>query len=498
MKKMLSVILTVSTLAMAVPVSARADTVQVGYTAELLEAPTAAEKTADTRDPNSKLSDGVKKAISEGKENISVYLIFKYNAEEIRNEAEKRAEKEISELDQSEYNEKVIYAIKSKYLKEVNNEYINSILNEIGTDISQTQNKGWLTCTLDQEQINAAEANEKILGIFLDDPNYYLPLSDPLIYKETSESDKGDANNDEQVTITDVYAKIAGEYVVISDKMNDTVILLDSSGEFHIVYINYKDTIINVTNGSELPINDLLEAAASESENSSDVNVPVITKNSDTTYVVKAIHQDYRNALTKLLTSQNCVEKITDRYEIYEDTANYYSTHLMFVSSDLSPKEIEEKYPSLDLIYDQSNDNVAQGESFDYAFNFDLSGISDRSQIYSELKKMLSDGCDFTFWGCMTEMAFLIDKTYTSYEIIYEKTSCILRGDANLDGQVNIADAVLVMQVTTNPDKYAQGKSELSITAQGEKNADVDGKAGLTNEDALLIQKFKLGLIKKF
>jgi len=74
----------------------------------------------------------------------------------------------------------------------------------------------------------------------------------------------------------------------------------------------------------------------------------------------------------------------------------------------------------------------------------------------------------------------------------------ILKGDANIDGYANIADAVLVMQVATNPDKYAQGKSEFSITAQGEINADVDGKAGLTNADALLIQKFKLGLINKF
>ncbi len=73
-----------------------------------------------------------------------------------------------------------------------------------------------------------------------------------------------------------------------------------------------------------------------------------------------------------------------------------------------------------------------------------------------------------------------------------------LYGDANCDKQVNIADAVLVMQVSTNPDKYAQGKSKLSITEQGEKNADVDGKKGLTNQDALLIQKHKLGLIKSF
>jgi hypothetical protein len=76
------------------------------------------------------------------------------------------------------------------------------------------------------------------------------------------------------------------------------------------------------------------------------------------------------------------------------------------------------------------------------------------------------------------------------------KPTCL--GDANLDKNVNIADAVLVMQVATNPDKYAKGKTSLSITEQGEINADVDGKKGLSNNDALLIQKFKLGLIDKF
>lgn len=76
-----------------------------------------------------------------------------------------------------------------------------------------------------------------------------------------------------------------------------------------------------------------------------------------------------------------------------------------------------------------------------------------------------------------------------------ERPEPTLKGDANLDNNVNIADAVLVMQAATNPDKYAVGKTEYSITLQGEVNADVDGKAGLTNKDALLIQKFKLGLI---
>lgn len=79
-----------------------------------------------------------------------------------------------------------------------------------------------------------------------------------------------------------------------------------------------------------------------------------------------------------------------------------------------------------------------------------------------------------------------------------ERPEPTLKGDANLDDQVNIADAVLVMQVSTNPDKYARDKTDLSITLQGEVNADVDGSAGLSNSDALLIQKFKLGLIEKF
>ena len=83
------------------------------------------------------------------------------------------------------------------------------------------------------------------------------------------------------------------------------------------------------------------------------------------------------------------------------------------------------------------------------------------------------------------------DKPYISF-------SPTLLGDANVDDQVNIADAVLVMQVATNPDKYAQGKTKLSISALGELNGDVDGKRGLTNSDALLIQKYKLGLIDKF
>ena len=66
----------------------------------------------------------------------------------------------------------------------------------------------------------------------------------------------------------------------------------------------------------------------------------------------------------------------------------------------------------------------------------------------------------------------------------------IVYGDSNEDKKVNLADAVLIMQVKANPSKY-------SLTAQGELNADCNAPGGgLTNADALAIQKYLLGLVK--
>ena len=65
-----------------------------------------------------------------------------------------------------------------------------------------------------------------------------------------------------------------------------------------------------------------------------------------------------------------------------------------------------------------------------------------------------------------------------------------VKGDANCDTQVNMADAVFIMQTIANPDKY-------ELTEEGSRNADVDESGDITNKDALAIQKFKLGLTKE-
>ena len=62
-----------------------------------------------------------------------------------------------------------------------------------------------------------------------------------------------------------------------------------------------------------------------------------------------------------------------------------------------------------------------------------------------------------------------------------------LKGDANNDDQVDMADAVLIMQCLANPDKY-------KLSSEGRANADLDGD-GVTVGDAQSIQKRLLNII---
>ena len=70
----------------------------------------------------------------------------------------------------------------------------------------------------------------------------------------------------------------------------------------------------------------------------------------------------------------------------------------------------------------------------------------------------------------------------------------VLRGDANCDGQIDLSDAVMIMQALANPNKYGlDGTAELHLTEQGKINGDMNGD-GLTVGDALAIQNVLLGL----
>ncbi len=78
-----------------------------------------------------------------------------------------------------------------------------------------------------------------------------------------------------------------------------------------------------------------------------------------------------------------------------------------------------------------------------------------------------------------------------------ETSSDIIYGDADCDGKVYLNDAVLIMQAIGNPDAYGEnGTDPKHITKKGIDNADVSNRGdGLTNLDALAVQKKLLGLV---
>ena len=87
--------------------------------------------------------------------------------------------------------------------------------------------------------------------------------------------------------------------------------------------------------------------------------------------------------------------------------------------------------------------------------------------------------------------AYLYIVVFRVFSILQYKDSLIdlynaVDGDANCDEDMNMADAVLIMQSLANPDKY-------QISEQGEFNSDLNGD-GITNADALAVQKMLLNL----
>ena len=65
-----------------------------------------------------------------------------------------------------------------------------------------------------------------------------------------------------------------------------------------------------------------------------------------------------------------------------------------------------------------------------------------------------------------------------------------LKGDANCDGKVTIADATAILQAVGNSDKYG-------LSAEGAANGDVVEPAGITAADAVQIKLLDAGLIDK-
>ena len=100
----------------------------------------------------------------------------------------------------------------------------------------------------------------------------------------------------------------------------------------------------------------------------------------------------------------------------------------------------------------------------------------------------MSYGYYYSYIISLADLLFDMDKANNSAPDPSAYSAPERSGDATLDGETNIGDAVLIMQTISNPSKY-------QLTSRGEFNADVTNtNDGITVKDALGIQRKLLGL----
>ena len=162
--------------------------------------------------------------------------------------------------------------------------------------------------------------------------------------------------------------------------------------------------------------------------------------------------------------------------EDYSDAMTYLNRTFFPVVGE-TEEEFDENMPLPKKVWDNFTNNC------------DLDGNGKSGEFYDivmlQCYTLLAD--DETFNKSATE-TINISKEFKSNFALLDAIDIERSGDANLDGNTDISDAVLIMQTNSNPAKY-------DMSNKGKFNADIyETGDGVTTKDAQQIQKQLLGL----
>ena len=119
-----------------------------------------------------------------------------------------------------------------------------------------------------------------------------------------------------------------------------------------------------------------------------------------------------------------------------------------------------------------------------YHDGIELNGMTERTLVLENVSK--ADEGKYSVKIISAGGTEKISDIFTLAEVISEKSTEILYGDANEDGKVSISDSVKILQYLANSEKYP-------LTEQGKINGDVDGVEGISGKDAYFIQMYDAG-----
>ena len=129
-------------------------------------------------------------------------------------------------------------------------------------------------------------------------------------------------------------------------------------------------------------------------------------------------------------------------------------------------------------------------KQYDYfAYECDINGDGKSGDIYDivliQCYMLMTDDDIFNASAC--EELNISTEYHSNFELL-DDIDIDRNGDANLDGDMDMSDAVIIMQSQANPDKY-------ELTNKGKFNGDIyETGNGITVNDALQVQKKLLGI----
>lgn len=190
-----------------------------------------------------------------------------------------------------------------------------------------------------------------------------------------------------------------------------------------------------------------------------------------------------------LLTVTNVAEEVMEQFDSGKETVHVTIEYSTDVDTDALEKMTWEKVSGEDADYarlkkelkkytDAVLDDIQLTEGSYYAS--DVSPF-----ITADITREQAERAESS--GYVLSVSYFDPAPPTVEATVEWSTESTMKGDANCDYKVNVADAVKVLQSIANSGKYP-------MSVQGRKNADVDGEAGITPNDALTIQRMDAGI----
>ena len=292
-------------------------------------------------------------------------------------------------------------------------------------------------------------------------------------------------------SIEEVAASHSGEnYIHLSgdaknlrlQRYGEKICNMDNTGKIHTIIYYWGGSDIKIKKGTELPLEKLGTA--------------IIDKIDDEHYVLNSDNEksEAEKAITILKECDN-VLAISNNYRAYEDTKNYSFINGFYYKGNSDYEDIIANNSRAKLTYVDLKE--ADSKIYSLKDEYDAFFITEanyygNNELYDMFSTMIERGDSFECSVSNSALAVFENEadvySYCQDAVIING----IEGDANIDGDTDISDSVMIMQSIANPDKYGL-KAPEGITRQGCVNADTNGD-GITNADALTIQKKLLKL----